>query len=247
VILEPADALAIIRGTSSENTVLVGGQAVMLWAAYFGIHPSQASLTADVDYLGKTSEAKRLSARLKLPHRIALPGMDDATPNTAVLSIRLPGYPDPVIVDYLSGVAGIETGAVEKAAVTIDHRGVRVRVMHPIHCLKSKLSNLHLLQSKRSPEGIEQARLATRIAAAFLEMAIDQWDDVRAILEAIESVAAIAQSKAAVYCLRHFGVDCGHALPEKKIAAPRLPARFLDQRWPRLRSAVERKLAPARG
>ncbi len=59
-------------------------------------------------------------------------------------------------------------------------------------------------------------------------MAIDQWDDVRAILKAIESVAAIAQSKAAVHCIRRFGVDCGDALPEKKITAPRLPARFLD-------------------
>ena len=245
-MLDPADALAIIRGTSSENTVLVGGQAVMLWAAYFGLHPSRASLTADVDYLGKTAEAKRLSAALKLPHRIALPGMDEATPNTAVLTIRLPGYADAVVVDYLSGVAGIKTGAVEKAAVTIVHEGVRVRVMHPIDCLKSKLSNLTLLASKRTPEGIEQAMLATRIAAAFLGMAIDQWHDTRAILRAIESVAVIAQSKAAVHCLKHFGVDCSAALPANKIDSAHLPPRFLELRWPKLRSAVERKLAPAR-
>lgn len=245
-MLKPADALAIIRGTSSENTVLVGGQAVMLWAAYFGLYPSRASLTAAVGYLGKTSEAKRLSVALQLPHRIALPSMADATPSTAVLSIKLPGYADAVVVDYFSGVAGIEAGAAEKAAVTIAYQGVRVRVMHPIDCLKSKLANLHLLASKRTPEGIEQAMLATRIVAASLAMAIDQWDDTRAILRAIESVAAIAQSKAAVHCLKHFGVDCGAALPEKKIAAAPLPARFLDQRWPRLRRAVERKLAPAR-
>jgi len=40
-----------------------------------------------------------------------------------LLTIRLPGVVDAVVVDYLSGVAGIKTSAVEKVAVTIVHEG----------------------------------------------------------------------------------------------------------------------------
>jgi hypothetical protein len=246
-MLKPADALAIIRSTASENTVLVGGQAVMLWAAYFGLEPSRASLTSDVDFVGTSAEARRLSAAMKLPHDIAIASLDDATPNSAVLSVRLAGYEQPIIVDFLSAVAGIEADAVQKSAVTIRYEGTDLRVMHPLDCLQSKLANLHLLASKRTPEGIEQASLAVRIAAAFIERTIGESSDARQALKAIEKVASIAQGRAALYCKRHLGIDARQALPEAKIGSSRLPRKFLELRWPRLRAAMERKLGRAGG
>lgn len=246
-MLEPADARAIIRSAASANAVLVGGQAVILWAAYFGLEPSRASLTADVDFLGTSAEAKRVSAAMRLPHEIAIASLEDATPHTAVLSIRLAGYEHPVIVDYLGSVAGIQAGAVEKSAVTIRYEGVDLRVMHPLDCLRSKLANLQLLASKRTAEGVEQASLAVRISAAFIAKAIEEWEDTRQILKAIERVAAVAQSRAAVYCMKRFGIDSRKALPEAKIAAAPLPGLFLERRWPRLCAAIERKLGRAGG
>ena len=89
-MLDPADALAIICGTSSENTVLVGGQAVMLWAAYFGIHPSRASLTADVDYLAKTVEAKPTrTARQRHGQRACRGGVSGAYQTSSAPNVRL--------------------------------------------------------------------------------------------------------------------------------------------------------------
>ena len=49
VILKPEDAALLIGQTHSENTVLIGGQAVAFWIGYFDIQAQLPALTDDID------------------------------------------------------------------------------------------------------------------------------------------------------------------------------------------------------
>lgn len=245
--LRAKDAAQLITQTHSDKTVLVGGQAVAFWAAYFGIKSELAILTSDIDYIGTTAEARRASARLDFEHRLKIATLDDATPNTAVITVKLPGYTELVLIDYLAEIIGLDSKQIQTSAVEADLHGVRLRVLHPVLLLHSKIWNLHRLESKRTPEGFEQARLAIRIVAALIRERIQARAPQREILRIVEAVGKFSATLPAVKAHAGWKLDCLAAVP--KGAGGYLTAEFRDQRWPQIRKHVSaiRKRHAARG
>jgi hypothetical protein len=235
VILKPDDAALLIELTRSGSSVLIGGQAVAFWIRYFNIESRLPGLTGDVDYLGTKAEAKRASSQLKLRHRLNIATLDDATPNTAVLSVDMEGYPDPVLIDYLASIIGIESKDIEKTAILVEFQGKPLRVLHPLLLLQAKIWNLYRLEEKRTPEGIEQARLAIEIAAAFIREAdIDQKE----LLNAIEATGKFAATTPARFA-RRYGLDCMQAIPDTVFKEGVLPEAFHKKRWPQIVGAAK--------
>ena len=238
MILKPEDAALLIGQTRSENTVLIGGQAVAFWIRYFRIHARLPALTADIDYLGTKAEAKRASARLKLPHTLKIATFDDHTPNSALLSVNLAGYPEPVLIDYLASIVGVESKAIEKSAVVVEFEGQPLRVLHPLQLLQAKIWNLYRLEGKRTAEGIEQARLAIEIAAAFIEQADMKQ---RELLNAIEAIGKFAPTVPARFAAENYGLDCLKAVPASVLRQGVLPENFREKRWPQILANAARR------
>lgn len=233
MILAPEDAAALIRQTRTENIVLVGGQAVVTWADYFGISSGVRGLTTDVDYLGTRREAQLADARLQLPHKLKL-GAPEDLPNTALISVSLRGYDEPVLIDYLAMLEGLDSREISKSAVTLRLNGEALKIIHPILLLQSKIWNLYSLKHKRTPAGIEQARLAIRIVAAyFANVEMTQ----RERLKAVEKVARFAATKTAKDVRGRHGLDVLAAIPMPTLAG--LPAAFRDKRWPQITAAAK--------
>ena len=128
--LKPEDAARLIGETHSDNAVLIGGQAVSIWSRYFNIQARLPALTNDIDYLGTKTEAKRASDRLNIPHKLKIATFDDHTPSSGLLSVELEGYPEPVLIDYLATIIGVESKAIEKSAVTVEFEGKPLRILH---------------------------------------------------------------------------------------------------------------------
>lgn len=236
MILKPEDAAALIVQTRSDHAVLIGGQAVAFWIQYFRIQARLPALTGDIDYLGTKAEAKRVSARLKIRHQLKTATLDEHTPNSAVLSVEMNGYPEPVLIDYLASIIGLESEAIEKSAVVIEFEGESLRILHPLHLLQSKIWNLYRLESKRTPEGVEQARLAVEIAAAFIEQAKMTR---RALLNAIEAIGKFSATVPARFAAEHFQLDCLKAIPQSVFRKGVLPAEFHSKRWPQILAAIK--------
>lgn len=233
--LKPEDAAVLIEQTRSDGVVLIGGQAAAFWINYFNIKPRLAALTRDIDYLGTKTEAKRASARVKFPHRLKIATLDDATPGTALLSVDMAGYPEPVLIDYLAEIIGVSSNEIAKSAVTIEFQDEPLRVIHPLQLLQAKIWNLYRLAEKRTPEGIEQARLAIEIVFAFVERAgMNQKD----LLKAIEAIGKFAATTPARYVRENYGLDCLKAIPPSVFDAGVLPPAFHEKRWPQLLAAV---------
>lgn len=235
MILKSDDAALLIDQTRTESAVLIGGQAVAFWSRYFNIEPRLPTLTGDVDYLGTKAAAKRASGQLKLPHDLKIATLDDATPNTAVLSVDVEGYSEPVLIDYLASIIGIETKDIEKTAILAEFNGQPLRVLHPLLLLQAKIWNLYRLEEKRTEEGIEQARLAIEIAAAFIREA---GMERRELLDAIETIGRFAATAPARFA-RRFGLNCMKAIPETVFNEGVLPAEFHEKRWPQILAAAK--------
>ena len=235
-LLKPEDAATLIVQTRSDNAVLIGGQAVAIWIGYFGIQSRLPALTRDIDYLATKAEAKRVSARLKIPHKLKTATLDDHTPNSAVLSVEMHGYPEPVLIDYLASVIGVGSEAIEKSAVVVEFERQPIRVLHPLQLLQTKIWNLYRLEDKRSPEGIEQARLAIEIAAAFIEKANMPR---RELLNAIETIGRFAATAPARFAAERFQLDCLKAIPQSVFREGVLPAEFHNKRWPQILAAAK--------
>ena len=236
--LRPKDAARLIRETRTDNAVLIGGQAVAFWIGHFGIKSKLFTFTDDIDYLGTRAEARRASARLKIPHKLKLATFDDNTPSSALLSVNLKGYPEPILIDYLANIIGVESKAIEKSAVVVEFEGEPLRVLHPLLLLQSKIWNLYRLAAKRTEEGIEQARLAIEIAAAC----VDQMkSDQRKTLNAIEAIGRFAATVPARFASDNFGLDCLKAIPDSALQEGVLPEEFHNKRWPQILANAGRR------
>lgn len=232
--LSQAEGIALIAQTASPRAVLVGGQAIAVWARYFGIPSQVAALTRDVDYLGSAADAKRASANMTLAHKLRIARLDDGTPNTAVIAIQLAGHEDAVLIDYLAEIAGPTAAEIRRTAVSIQSDGATLRIMHPLLLLQSKMANLQRFESKRTAEGVEQARLAICIAAKYIDTLVAGKPAQREILRAVQSVAKFAATAPAQYARDEFSLDCLQAIPPSVLEKDVLPAKFHQESWPRL-------------
>jgi hypothetical protein len=244
--LKAADAAALIRNTHSDKTILVGGQAVSFWAVYYGLKSDLPILTNDIDYLGTAADARRASAALPFRHKLRMATLSDATPNTALLSVDLDGYDEPVLIDYLAQVVGLETRQIQRSSVLVEFEGARLQVIHPVLLLQSKIANLYHLGRKRTPEGREQARLAIEIVASFLGDAITASDGVRETLKAVETVGKFSATAPAIEARVQWDLDCLSAIPARIFEARMLPLDFYEKRWPQIRKKVDAGLAHRR-
>jgi len=236
VTLKPEDAAWLIARTTTDKTVLIGGQAVSFWARYFGIASRLSALTRDIDYFGTKAEASLVASRLKVPHSLRIATLDDATPNAAVLLVSMEGYPDPIIIDYLASIIGVRSAAIQKSAVTVEIDGQKLRVLHPLQLLRAKIWNLYKLEEKRTLEGIEQARLSIEIAAAYVKEANTTQ---RTLLDSVEMIARFAATAPARFAKDHFQLQCLKAIPESAFDEGALPREFHGKRWPQLLKAIE--------
>ncbi|MCE9639329.1 MAG: hypothetical protein K8S22_04125 [Betaproteobacteria bacterium] len=225
----------MIAQTRSDSTVLIGGQAVAFWIRHFNIQSRIPALTRDIDYLGTKAEAKRAAARLTFPHVLKIATFDDATPNSALLLVEMKGYPEPILIDYLASIIGLTSRDITSSAVTIGFEQESLLILHPLHLLQSKIWNLYHLAAKRTPEGIEQARLSIEIAGAFIEQAEMEQ---RELLKAIEAIGKFAATTPARYVRENFGLDCLKAIPSSVFKVGALPPAFHEKRWPQLLAAV---------
>ncbi len=234
-MLTPEDAAWLIARTTTEKTVLIGGQAVSFWASYFGIASRLPALTRDIDYFGTKAEASLVASRLKIPHTLKIATLDDATPNSAVLMVPMQGYAEPIVIDYLASILGVRSSDIHKSAVTVEIDGQRLQVVHPLQLLQAKIWNLYKLEEKRTLEGIEQARLSIEIAAAYVKEANKVQ---RFLLDSIETIARFSATAPARFANEHFQLHCLKAIPECAFDEGALPSEFYEKRWPQLLKAI---------
>ncbi|MGH8138452.1 MAG: hypothetical protein ACREVV_09690, partial [Steroidobacteraceae bacterium] len=169
------------------------------------------------------------------------PSLDDATSQTAKLSKRIEGQGIKQL-DFLASIVGLKTKGIQQRAIILNLAGgARIRILHPLDVLESRLKNLAQLPSKRDPHGIAQAHLAIEVVRRFLEQLLRE-KPARRLLDAIERAVRMAQEKSLETVFHDYGFDLLNAVPAERVPSEE----FRTRRWPQiLKLNIEQRRAYA--
>lgn len=233
-----AEEVRKILSICAPAGLLVGGQALAFWADHLQVERPEtlaSGVTADADFIGDAVLASTLGKRLGW--RTWVPSLDDATPQTGKVTHRTNGG-GVKQVDFLSGVAGLTTKDLARRAIEMDIPDIgRLRVIHPLDVLDSRIQNLHLLPEKRNDAGIAQGQLAVAVVRAFIAREVATRGE-RTGLKLLERAAEMATDIAAVRVFLLYGIDPLEAVPLEDF---RTTAALHKVRWPQIVAAVARK------
>lgn len=232
--LDPKIASNLMVYLADENTVLVGGQSVMLWAYHYSLVETDQSFTRDIDFYGNSADVEAADLRLiQWGHETRFADLEDASPNSGVILIDV-AEGEQVRVDYLWSVQGLAGADIQTRAVSlkVGSTGLVLRVLHPLMCLESKIINLGAFAHKRDASGVSQAAIAVRIALAYVQGMVDAGRE-REALNAVERLVLIAQYQSASFAYHVFGVDVMQAIP-----ASGLPSAFYQVRLPQIEDRI---------
>lgn len=235
--LDPEEVRKILS-ICSPTGLLVGGQALAFWADHLQVERPESlvsGVTADADFIGDAALATTLG--IHLGWQTWIPSLDDSTPQTGKVTHRTKSGKVKQ-VDFLSGVVGLTTKDLARRAIEMDIPDIgRLRVIHPVDVLDSRIQNLHLLPEKRNDAGIAQARLALGVARAFIAREVATRGE-RVGLKLLERIAEMAIDIAAVRVFLLYGIDPLEAVPLEQF---RTTTALHKVRWPQIVAEVTRK------
>lgn len=236
-VLSPKDLRSILKVCSSDG-VLVGGQALAFWADHYSVsRPAnmEPAVSAGADFIADGALARKLAR--ELGWKAWIPGFDDATFQTGKVTQK---QSDGSVkqVDFLASVAGLATKNVVRRALEMEVPQIgRLRVMHPIDVLESRIQNLALIPEKRTKAGVSQASLAIDVARAFISAEVDERGERKA-LKLLERVAKIANQDGAIGVFLKFNIDPLLAVP---LEVFKTTTALHTERWPRVVSALAKQ------
>lgn len=217
----PPELLERILRLAGIDMILVGGQALAFWAAYYRTPAPTIAITKDVDLLGTKADVERLArgldAKAVFPHQIA------TTILVGQVLKDLPGG-EYINIDVMFRVYGdIATEAIISRAVLAENSAGRFRVMHPIDVLQGRLENVYGLSSKQDEHGVAQLRLAIDVARAFLgdiasQEAAAADDSARpVVLRHLARLETLALSDAGRKVAKRYGVHVADAIDPRAV------------------------------
>jgi hypothetical protein len=229
--------VAEILRASEKIAILVGGQALSIWANFYQVAiPTllTANVTRDVDFIGSADTALMVKAALSNKDwKFEQITTGALSPVTAQLTLQTEhGVKE---IDFLGSIVGLHTDDVRKRAVLLNlPNGSVVTVLHPLDVLASRLHNLAEIPEKRNDKGVAQAELAIRIAGAFLRDTIAHRSE-RELFNQIERIRIIVTKDTISAICRHFALDVLSCVPIAQIRNEN----FKTVRWPQIQRAVE--------
>lgn len=212
----PPDLLERILKFAGTDMILVGGQALAFWAAYYQTPAPTIAITKDVDLLGTSADVERLAQGLAA--RAVFPRKKSLTLLVGQVLKDLPGG-DYLNIDVMFRVYGdITTEAIASRAVLAENPAGRFRVMHPLDVLQGRLENVYGLSAKQDEHGMAQLRLAVDMAREFVADIASQEttvadDSARPVaLRHLARIEALALSAAGRKVARRHGVYVADAI-----------------------------------
>ena len=236
------DEVTEILHASENLAILVGGQALSLWATYYRVALPPfltANVTRDADFIASVDAALAVKAGLtNKGWRFEQVAPGALSPVTAQLTLQTEsGVKE---IDFLASIIGLHTDDVRRRAVKLTlPNGCVVTVLHPLDVLASRLHNLAEIPAKRNAKGVAQAQLSIGITAGFLRDTGGRSErDFFNLIERLKNI--VTHDKIAPIC-RQFSLDVLSCVPLDSISNEN----FKAIRWPRIQHEVASKTGGA--
>jgi hypothetical protein len=225
------ELLRALDPATRAHLAIIGGQALSLWAYRYLLDELTGEEVAflasdDLDFLGRMPAIQRCADAWHVDYE--LPEPFDNTPNTGLIRLHRDladnllldesGVQNPVLIDFLGSVHGINDRELNKGLDTFDFGdGLTIQVLTPALCLQSRLMNLCTLGYPETLVARERVRV--RLAASstkryLLDMLEDPCARKKALFWA-NLVLDLGKGSCGVRMAVIHGVDLLAAIPEK--------------------------------
>ena len=196
--LTPDEAASILgrieEVVATNEVVLIGGQAVAIWATqlveYLGAEFDQTAVaSSDVDFQGAEGPLRRAAELLGGTLWMAV--IDDVSPMVGMAVFQdSEGYEREL--DFLPKPHGLMARDVAKSAIRIhvkhpDRHEIPLWIIHPQRCLESRIVNSGL-PGKDTPLAWAQVRASIGCARAFSRAQLDVAEGTPALAETCRTV-----------------------------------------------------------
>jgi hypothetical protein len=234
------------------DCIVIGGQAVNIWCEHYarGDYVPAAQwdelkpfTSLDLDLLGSSVEAEEAGVELQASRvEIADPFAKSDSPICGFVEAAVGGRE--LGIHFLYRIAGVGRDEVERTAVSIEARGTKVRVMHPLLCLEGRVETL----LRRIGEGGHQDQLHLKrgilVVRALLAEQLAR-EGAKKFSSGAERVFRLARSYDGLLLAQKCGVKLEEAIPIEVARAhsDEGVARFCDKRWPQMLEILESKRA----
>lgn len=251
---EVARILSLLAPLASDRSIiLVGGQAVSVWAQRLNVSDpllsSELLASKDIDFEG-SADAARAAADL-LGGRSRIPSFDHHTPLTGVVFFD-DGDGIERRIDFLVSPFGLDGRDVRDTAVDIEIGSgaspATLWLMHPQRVMDSRIANVQILGID-DPHAMAQLRTSITVARAWSQFLLDdesvvERDRVRAVLRLNERVFRNCVGELRFRQLfAERGIDPFDAV---LVDDDRLPEQFRHRRYPQMASQLADRRSPAR-
>ncbi|MFI4920333.1 MAG: hypothetical protein ACHQAZ_01685 [Gammaproteobacteria bacterium] len=224
------------RSSSTRKAILIGGQALNVFAVHYHLDAISTAVSEDIDFFGDAKLAREAGKAWHGKTRVA--NIDDQTASSALVLVELHGETHQI--DFMSQVLGVNAEELQRWAAEVEVDEKRFYVMHPIHVLQSQTENIYG-QLDRRAKGIRGARrvgLAINVAERQAQDYLDKGD-VRAALRMAERTAELAQAEPGLRAWHMDRTEIMTAIPLHK----NWPIDFLEKRLPQLQEHVSNQRA----
>ena len=230
----PPDDFARLLATK-EPVLLVGGQAVNLWALYYEARTAELApfVSRDVDVLGDRATLEEL-AKLAGTKPQIFPMRPPTNEVGVVIAKDAEG--EPLLVEVLRHVHGVSNEELRAPLYTMALGETRVRVPGPIALLKAKIANVAGIAQTGRQDARHVVILARLMPAYWLELqaaAAEGRMDERRLIELLERLLSEITTTPATRVLTQLRLDSKQffeGLGHEKLT--KLDA-FLTKRLPR--------------
>jgi hypothetical protein len=174
--LSEDEVLQIVSFIADSSPIIVGGQSINIWARHYSdsdpaLAQMQPLTSKDVDFYASKTVAEQLASHLT-DSKILLPTIGDATPNAAVVIGKLGNRK--IAVDFLATILGVPNDSITDNYVAIkgtmpgSGKPITLCLMHPLDCLKSRLSNINIL-NRFDEHALTQATASLKVLEHFID------------------------------------------------------------------------------
>lgn len=176
----------LVIKAAGAHAVLIGGQAVAVWAEVYGVslEDGMGFTSGDVDFQGTRADVASAAAvfQTRAHYPTNRPHPDPTNAGSITISLE---DGRPLIIQVLHTVAGVDSGEVSATAVPFDTDHGQLRVIHPVLLMEAKVCNA--VSNRRDDEHTLRQSRACVVAAARHIQAIAK-SDVRQALRLSQRV-----------------------------------------------------------
>lgn len=225
------DLINIIN-KKTDKIILIGGQAIAVWADRYNVllpDILNPHISRGLDFLAGVDEANYVSDVLH--GDIHFPNFDDVTTQSAIVFVNAFNGKK-ISIDFLYQIIGVDKNEITNKAIPIE----QFYVMHPMHCMESRIHNLKLLPTKRNEKGIAQAHLSIDVLNAHISHLL-KLNKERSAFKLIERIGYITADDVGKHVYFQYGIDTIKAVPANNITNKV----FHEKRWPQILDHVTKR------